>query len=160
MTARHWRRLLLDDPSPSDTNEQIYYVVDELFRLANGTIALPSMDRISKEHCYDAIGGGIIMLAEQLQYPCPLLPLAIASKLRDLLKIPGGLLPKRIMDGIRLIQIREKAKRQERKFLRDSGIKLPTKRRIPTRAVRREGVEKGKLTRLQNDIVLGRPRRG
>jgi len=160
MTARHWRKQLLDDPSPADTNEQIFYVIDELYRLPNGTVALPTTDRVSKEHCYDAIGGGIIMLAELLQYPCPLLPMPIAKRLRELLRIPGGLLPKRIMDGLRLIQIREKAKRQERKFMRDSGLKLPPKRRKPTRAVQREAVAKGKLTRLQNSIVLGRPRRG
>jgi hypothetical protein len=160
MTARHWRKQLLDDASPADTNEQIFYVVDALFRRPDGRIDLPPMDRIAREHCYDAIGGGIVMLAQKLQYPCPLLPLAIAKRLQELLRIPGGLLPKKVMDGLRLIQMREKAKRQERKFARESGIKIPTKRRIPTRAVQREAVAKRHATRTQNDLVLGRVRRG
>jgi hypothetical protein len=155
ITAPHWREVLIGSKGPSDA--MIGCAIERLFRnVATGALELPVMSATEREHCYDAIGVGFVLLAEHLQYPCKLLPEQMALWLRNHLRFPGGILPDAIRAEVAKVAMQGKAAKQARDFAKANGIKLPSKRRKPTRAVAQNARMQAAATRTMNRVIRGR----
>lgn len=153
MSAPHWRSVLLGNAAAS--NAQIRYAVEQIYSdRATGRSELPATDAVAREHCYDAVGGGLVWLAEHLAWPCPKLPATVARALAHRLSFPGGLLPQHIREGVMKIRMQEGADRQAAKLAEELGVELPKKpRRKPTRAVAHAAQVKRQATKFRKKLM-------